>query len=82
MRAVDDDSEMRAAVLSKLQQWGPLPESDVSRMLPAYHLITDDFRDMEAEGLIEMAFIGDEYVLTVAQLGRLVLEQESRERGE
>lgn len=77
MRAIDDDSAMRVAVLDKLAQWGPLPESDVSRMLQAYHLITDDFRDMEAEGLIEMAFIGDEYVLSVAQLGRLYLEQES-----
>ena len=77
MRAIDDDSAMRVAVLDKLAQWGPLPESDVSRMLQGYHLITDDFRDMEAEGLIDMAFIGDEYVLSVAHLGRLYLEQES-----
>lgn len=77
MRAIDDDTEMKLAVLAKLQEWGGLPESDVSRMLPSYHLITDDFRDMEAEGLIEMAFIGDEYVLSVAQLGRLFMEQEA-----
>lgn len=76
MRAVDDDTEMKLAVLAKLREWGSLPESDVSRMLPTYHLVTDDFRDMEAEGLIEMAFIGDEYVLSVAQLGRIFLEQE------
>lgn len=77
MRAIDDDTEMKVAVLSKLREWGSLPESDVSRMLPAYHLVTDDFRDLEAEGLIEMAFIGDEYVLSVAQLGKLFLEQEA-----
>jgi hypothetical protein len=76
VRAIDDDSLMKAAVLQKLRQWGALPESDVSRMLPAYHLITDDFRDMEAEGLIDLAFIGDEYVLSTTLLGRLFLEQE------
>ncbi|GAC1459441.1 MAG: hypothetical protein PVSMB4_18740 [Ktedonobacterales bacterium] len=77
MRAVDDDTQMKVAVLRKLQQWGPLPESDVSRMLPIYHLITDDFRDMEEEGLIDMAFIGDEYVLSTTLLGRLYLEQQA-----
>ncbi|HEV7128855.1 MAG TPA: hypothetical protein VGN32_15605 [Ktedonobacterales bacterium] len=77
MRAVDDDTQMKVAVLRKLWQWGSLPESDVSRMLPDYHLITDDFRDMEEEGLIEMAFIGDEYVLVTAILGRLFLERQT-----
>jgi hypothetical protein len=75
MRAIDDDTEMKAAVLRKLAQWGPLPESDVSRMLRRYFLITDDFRDMAEEGLIEMQFVGDEYVLSTAVLGRLFLEQ-------
>jgi hypothetical protein len=75
MRAIDDNTSVKVAVLRKLREWGALPESDVSRMLPAYHLVTDDFRDMEEEGLIEMAFIGDEYVLTTALLGRLMLEE-------
>ena len=75
MRAVDDDTEMKVAVLRKLREWGPLPESDLSRMLSTYHLITDDFRDLEEEGLIEMAFIGDEYVISAALLGRLFLEE-------
>lgn len=74
MRAIDDNTAMKIAVLRKLREWGPLPESDVSRMLPGFHLVTDDFRDMEEEGLIEMTFIGDEYVLTTALLGRLLLE--------
>jgi hypothetical protein len=74
MRAIDDNTAMKIAVLRKLREWGSLPESDVSRMLPAYHLVTDDFRDMEEEGLIEMTFIGDEYVLTTALLGRILLE--------
>ncbi len=65
-------------MLHKLQEWGPLPESDVSRMLPTFHLITDDFRDMEAEGLVDMAFIGDEYVLSPTLLGRLFVEQFGR----
>ena len=75
MRAIDDNSDMKVAVLRKLEAWGPLPESDVSRMLPVYHLITDDFRDMEEEGLVDMLFIGDEYVLKTTMLGRLFLEQ-------
>jgi hypothetical protein len=77
VRAVDDDTAMKVAVLRKLREWGSLPESDVSRMLPQFHLITDDFRDMEEEGLIEMTFIGDEYVIQTALLGRLYLEQTS-----
>jgi hypothetical protein len=79
MRAVDDDTEMKVAILRKLEQWGKLPESDLSRMLRQYHLITDDFRDMEEEGLIEMSFIGDEYVVGPTLLGTLFLEQQEKE---
>lgn len=79
MRAIDDDTEVKVAVLHKLQQWGSLPESDVSRMLRQYFLVTDDFRDMAEEGLIDMAFAGDEYVLSTAILGRLFLEQQEQE---
>jgi hypothetical protein len=75
MRAVDDDTEMKVAVLRKLVEWGPLPESDVSRMLRSYFLITDDYRDMSEEGLLDMRFVGDEYVLSLATLGKLFLEQ-------
>lgn len=75
MRAVDDDTEMKVAVLRKLAEWGSLPESDVSRMLRSYFLITDDFRDMAEEGLLDMRFVGDEYVLSMAMLGKLFLEQ-------
>ncbi len=79
MRAVDDDTEMKVAILRKLQQWGRLPESDLSRMLRQYHLITDDFRDMEEEGLLEMSFIGDEYVVGATLYGTLFLEQQEQE---
>ena len=75
MRAIDDDTEVKIAVLKKLVQWGSLPESDVSRMLREYFLVTDDFRDMAEEGLIDIQFVGDEFVLSPAQLGRLFLEQ-------
>lgn len=77
MRAIDDDTEARMAVLHKLLEWGSLPESDVSRMLKQYMLVTDDYRDMAEEGLIEMAFAGDEYVLSCTTLGRLFLEQQA-----
>jgi hypothetical protein len=75
MRAIDDDTEVKIAVLRTLQQWGSLPESDLSRMLRTYFLVTDDFRDMTEEGLIDMEFVGDEYILSVAVVGRLFLEQ-------
>jgi hypothetical protein len=80
MRAVDDDTEMKVAVLRKLQLWdNKLPESDLSRMLRQYHLITDDFRDMEEEGLIELRFIGDEYVVSSTVFGKLFLEHHEQE---
>ena len=76
MRAIDDDTPMKVAILQKLRRWGPLPESDVSRMLKPMLIVTDDLRDMMEEGLVDMAFIGDEYVITSTTLGRLYLEQE------
>ena len=76
MRAIDDDTEVKIAVLRKLAEWGSLPESDLTRMLRQYFLVTDDYRDMAEEGLLDMEFSGDEYVLTPALLGRLFLEQQ------
>ena len=75
MRAIDDDTKVKLEVLYKLQQWGTLPESDVSRMLRQYFLVTDDFRAMAEEGLIDMEFVGDEYILKLAVVGRLFIEQ-------
>lgn len=75
MRAIDDDTQMKVAILQKLRRWGRLPESDLSRMLREYHLITDDFREMAEEGLIEMNFVGDEYVIETVLYGKLFLEQ-------
>lgn len=79
MRAIDDDTPMKVAVLRRLRQWGPLPESDVSRMIKPFILITDDLREMSEEGLVDMAFIGDEYVISATTLGKLFLEQEEQE---
>ncbi len=79
MRAVDDSGPRYAAVLRVLQTWKRLPESDVARMLHDYYLITDDFREMEDQGLLTMAFSGDEYVITPTLLGRLWLEQYNSE---
>ncbi len=45
-------------------------------MLRQYFLVTDDYRDMAEEGLLDMEFSGDEYVLTPALLGKLFLEQQ------
>lgn len=77
MRAIDDDTAAKAAVVRKLLEWGALPESDLSRMLRQYFLVSDDFRDMAEEGLIDMEFAGDEYILKATTLGRLFLEQEA-----
>lgn len=76
MRGIDDDRTRRVAVMRALCDWGSLPESDLSRMVRPYVLVTDDLRDMEEEGLLDMAFVGDEFILTPTQLGRLFLEQE------
>ncbi len=76
MRAIDDDTEVKVAVLRTLAEWGSLPESDLSRMLRPRFVVTDDFRDLAEEGLIDMAFSGDEYVITPTLLGRLFLEQQ------
>ena len=75
MRAVDDNSSRYAAVMRVLQAWKQLPESDVTRMLHDDFLITDDFREMEDQGLLTMSFTGDEYVIAPTLLGRLWLEQ-------
>ena len=75
MRAVDDSSPRHAAVLQILLNWKQLPESDVARMLHDYYLITDDFREMEDQGLLTMHFIGDEYMIIPTLVGRLWLEQ-------
>jgi len=75
MRAVDDSSPKYAAVLRTLQIWKQLPESDVARIIHDYFLVTDDFREMEEQGLLTMSFAGDEYILTPTLLGRLWLEQ-------
>jgi hypothetical protein len=76
MRGIDDDTPLRVAVLRTLKAWGPLPESDLSRMVRPMVLVTDDLRDMAEEGLVDMVFSGDEFVLTPTTLGRLFLEQE------
>ena len=83
MRIVDDSSPKYAAVLRVLLNWKQLPESDVARMVHQYYLITDDFREMEDQGLLTMTFAGDEYLITPTVLGRLWLEQyESKEQKE
>jgi hypothetical protein len=76
MRAIDDPTPVYVAVLQLLRSWGTLPESDVSRMLRQWMLVTNDFREMEEQGYIEMAFAGDEYVISITLLGKLFLEQE------
>lgn len=79
MRATDNSSVKYAAVLRLLQAWKQLPESDLSRMLRQYYLITDDYREMEDQGLLTMTFVGDEYNITFTTLGRLWLEQYNTE---
>ncbi len=75
MRAVDDSSPKYAAVLRVLLAWKQLPESDVARILHHHFLVTDDFREMEEQGLLTMTFLGDEYMIVPTLLGKLWLEQ-------
>lgn len=81
MRAIDEGSNKYAAILRVLLSWRQLPESDVSRMLRGWLIVTDDFREMEDLGLITMSFVGDEYMIVSTTLGRLWLEQyDSKEK--
>lgn len=82
MRAIDDSQPKYAAVMRELLIWKQLPESDLSRMVPAFFLVTDDLREMEDQGLLTMAFVGDEYILTPTTYGRLWLEQYEAEHKE
>ncbi|GCE10687.1 hypothetical protein [Tengunoibacter tsumagoiensis] len=75
MRSVDDSSPKYAAVLRVLLTWKQLPESDVARMLRNYFLVTNDFREMEEQGLLTLAFVGDEYIIAPTLFGKLWLEQ-------
>lgn len=81
MRAIDDDTPAKVAVLRKLIEWGRLPESDVARMVRQFFLVTDDFRDMAEEGLLDMEFTGDEYMLSCTLLGRIFVEQQEQDSG-
>ncbi|HEY6542138.1 MAG TPA: hypothetical protein VIZ18_14435 [Ktedonobacteraceae bacterium] len=82
MRAIDDSRPKFAAVIRELLIWKQLPESDMARLAHRYFLVTDDFRDMEDQGLLTMAFHGDEYVLSLTTYGRLWLEQYDTEQKE
>jgi len=75
MRAIDNSQPKFAAVVRELLIWKQLPESDMARLVPRYFLVTNDFREMEDQGLLTMAFAGDEYVLSLTTYGRLWLEQ-------
>ena len=75
MRAIDDNSGKYAAVLRELLIWKRLPESDLARSLRTYFLVTDDFREMEDQGLLTLTFAGDEYLIEYTSLGRIWLEQ-------
>ncbi len=82
MRAIDDSSPKYAAVMRELLVWKQLPESDASHLVDNYFLVTDDFREMEDQGLLTMSFFGDEYVLIPTTYGRLWLEQYESENKE
>lgn len=79
MRMIDDSRPKYAAVLKILQDWKQLPESDVARLVRQYYLVTDDFREMEDQGLLTMTFVGDEYMLASTLLGRIWLEEYHKE---
>ena len=76
MRAIDDPTAAYLEVLRLLRAWGALPESDLSRMTARWMLVTNDFRDMEEQGYVDLTFAGDEYVVAMSLLGRLWLERE------
>ncbi|HZS77807.1 MAG TPA: hypothetical protein VFA41_14435 [Ktedonobacteraceae bacterium] len=82
MRAIDDSSPKYAAIMRELLIWKQLPESDLTRLVSRYFLITDDYRDMEDQGLLTMSMVGDEYVIRPTTYGKLWLEQYDMEHKE
>lgn len=80
MRAIDDSGPKFAAVLRELLIWKQLPESDLAHFVREYFLVTDDFRDMEDQGLLTMAFVGDEYLISATALGRIWFEEYNKKR--
>jgi hypothetical protein len=76
MRSIDDPTPAYLDVLRLLRTWGPLPESDLSRMAARWMFVTNDFREMEENGYVDLTFSGDEYVIVMSLLGRLWLERE------
>ena len=76
---IDDSRPKYAAVLQLLQTWKQLPESDIERILGRYYLVTDDFREMEDQGYVTLTFVGDEYLITPTLLGRIWLEEYTKE---
>lgn len=76
MRAIDDPTPAYLDILRLLRTWGALPESDISHMLSRWMIVTNDLREMEEHGYIDLRFVGDEYVVSMSVLGRLFLEQE------
>lgn len=79
MRMIDDSRPKYAAVLQLLQAWKQLPESDIARILRRYYLVTDDFREMEDQGYVTLSFVGDEYLIAPTLLGRIWLEEYTKE---
>ena len=76
------DPSLQPVVLAKLAKWGRLTESDLDAMLrpeERLRLREDLLQDMAWEGLVTVAVIGDEPVITITEKGREWLaRQENR----
>jgi hypothetical protein len=75
---VEDDTELRMAILRILSQWGRLPESDILRRLAPEQLArlrSAVLDHLAAEGLVEVRAVGDERVVTLTAQGRAAVEQ-------
>lgn len=72
-RAPVYDLYLRDAVLAKLDHWDRLPEGDLLSMLTPVERLRfrpQVLRDLQAQGLITIAPIGDERVLGITYAGR------------
>ena len=66
------DPAVQTALLRALARWKRLPEEDLFGMLSPVDRLRfrmDALRDLEADGLVQRAVIGDEAVITITERG-------------
>lgn len=73
------DAELRPLILRKLEPWGRLPLSDLLAMLSPEEVLryrSAVLEDLEWDGLVRIATVGDEPVVSITERGREWLREQ------